>query len=160
MNFLSFSGVVTSISDFNVAAEHAGCFKLMAVNDGHGSTVNFIVEPTTYFVDHAMVVAGDRVTGFYDADAPVPLIYPPQYRSLVMAKDSPYRNVKVSFFNEDYVSGDGQLKLNFSPTTQLLLENGQAFTRSPANRNLIVVYGATTRSIPAQTTPFQIIVMC
>ena len=28
------------------------------------------------------------------------------------------------------------------------------------NRNLIVIYGATTKSIPAQTTPYKIIVMC
>lgn len=161
MNFLSFSGIVTSISDFNMTStENAGCFKLMAVDDGRGSSVNFIVDPTTYFVDHAMVRIGDRVTGFYDADAPVPLIYPPQYRALVMSIDSSYRNVKVAFFNERLESSDGQLKLNISPYTQLLLENGQAFTRIPANRNLIVVYGATTRSIPAQTTPFQIIVMC
>ena len=160
MNFLSFGGIVTSISDFNIMSSDAGCFKLMAVDDGRGSSVNFVVEPDTYFVDHAMVRVGDRVTGFYDADAPVPLIYPPQYRALVMAIDSPSRNVKVAFFNEGLVSSDGQLKLNLSPSTHLLLENGQAFTRSPANRNLIVVYGASTRSIPAQTTPFQIIVMC
>ena len=100
------------------------------------------------------------VTGFYDADAPVPLIFPPQYRAIVMTIDSPYQSVKVDFFNRQLESSDGSLKLNISPSTQILLENGQLFNRNPANRNLIVVYGATTRSIPAQTTPYQIIVMC
>ena len=52
------------------------------------------------------------------------------------------------------------LKLNISPNTLILLENGQAFTGKISNRNLIVVYGATTRSIPAQATPYKIIVMC
>ena len=68
--------------------------------------------------------------------------------------------MKVSFFNSQLLSSDGSLRLNIAPSTQILLENGQLFNRNPANRNLIVVYGATTRSIPAQTTPSQIIVMC
>ena len=35
-----------------------------------------------------MVTLGDMVTGFYDANAPVPLIFPPQFRAIVMAKDT------------------------------------------------------------------------
>jgi hypothetical protein len=68
--------------------------------------------------------------------------------------------VKVDFFNYQLVSSDGSLRLNISPDTRILLENGQLFNRNPANRYLVVVYSATTRSIPAQTTPSQIIVMC
>jgi hypothetical protein len=56
-----------------------------------------------------MVVVGDRITGFYDANAPVPFIFPPQYRALVMAKDNPYQNVKVDYFNSQFVSNDGSL---------------------------------------------------
>lgn len=162
MNFLSFSGTVTGISDFWVGPtdEDGGCYQLFEVDNGYGDIVNFVVEPSTYFVDHAMVMVGDPVIGFYDADAPAPLIYPPQYRAVVMAVNTPYQNVKVSFFNRQLLSSDGSLKLNISSNTRVLLENGQAFNRNPANRNLIVVYGATTRSIPAQTTPSQIIVMC
>lgn len=150
------------ISDFSIGqnGESAGCYKLFSVDNGHGNEVNFVVQPTTYFVDHVMVVVGDRITGFHDANAPVPLIYPPQYRALVMAKDNPYQNVKVSYFNSQLLSSDGMLKLNISPNTLILLENGQSFSGNVANRDLIVVYGATTRSIPAQTTPFKIIVMC
>ncbi|MFK2825989.1 hypothetical protein QYG89_09975 [Bacillus sp. B190/17] len=162
MNFQPFSGIVTMISDFAIGSnnEGAGCYKLMSVDNGRGSLVNFVVEPTTYFVDHVMIEAGDRVTGFYDADAAVPLIFPPQFRAIVMAKNTPYQNVKVDYFNSRLESSDGQLKLNISPYTQMLLQNGQAFTNNPANRNLIVIYGPSTRSIPAQTTPYKIIVMC
>ena len=103
---------------------------------------------------------GDMVTGFYDANAAVPLIFPPQFRAIVMAKDELYQNVKVDYFNDQLVSSDNNLKLNIAPWTKILLENWQAFTKNPANRNLIVVYGATTRSIPAQTSPYKIIVMC
>ena len=140
--------------------ESAGCYKLISVDDGFGTIVNFVVSPTTYFVDHVMVVEGDRITGYYDANAAVPLIFPPQFRALVMAKATSYQNVKVDFFNSQLESIDGKLKLNLSPYTQILLENGQAFTGNLTNRNLIVIFGATTKSIPAQTTPYKIIVMC
>lgn len=132
----------------------------MSVFDGTGRQVNFVIEPRTYFVDQAMVGIGDQVTGYYDADAPVPMIYPPQYRALVMVKETGSQMVKVDFFNSQLISSDGMLKLNLSPGIPILLENGQMFTKSPANRNLIVVYGPATFSIPAQTTPYRIIVLC
>ncbi|MEH7300050.1 hypothetical protein [Neobacillus drentensis] len=162
INFYSFHGIVTMISDFFTGqnGEGEGCYQLMSVENEVGATVNFVVSPTTYFVDHAMVAVGDRVTGYYDGNAPLPLIYPPQYRALVMVKDSPYQNVKVSFFDRQLVSSDGQLQLNLSPYTQIVLTNGQLFSKSPANRDLIVIYGPVTKSIPAQTTPYRISVMC
>ncbi|WP_075619104.1 hypothetical protein [Paenisporosarcina indica] len=160
--FQSFQGTITMISDFPISTngEDEGCYTLLSVDNGMGASVNFVVAPTTYFVDHVMVSVGDRVTGYYDGNAPVPLIYPPQYRALVMVKDNPNQNVKVDYFNSQLESRDGQLKLNLSPFTPIVLINGQAFTRNPANRNLIVIYGPTTRSIPAQTTPYEIIVWC
>ncbi|RFU69436.1 hypothetical protein D0469_09445 [Peribacillus saganii] len=162
INFNSFRGTVTTISDFMISAddENGGCYKLFTVENGSGGMVNFVVAPSTYFVDNAMISVGDRVTGYYDANAPVPLIYPPQYRALVMVKDNPYQNVKVDYFNNQLVSSDGMLKLNLSSNTLIVLPNGQAFSRIPANRNLIVIYGPSTKSIPAQTTPYKIIVMC
>lgn len=160
-NFKAFKGTVTMIDDFSIGQNNeAGCYKLIAVENENGTLVNFVVAPTTYFVDHVRVAVGDRITGFYDANALVPLIFPPQFRALVMAKDTPNQNVKVAFFNSNLESSDGTLRLNISPHTQILLENGQAFTGSIANRNLIVAYGVTTRSIPAQTTPDKVIVMC
>jgi hypothetical protein len=161
VNFQPFSGTITMISDFMTGAnEEIGCNKLISVDNGYGTLVNFVVTPNTYFIDHVMVVAGDRVTGFYDADAPVPLIFPPQFRAIVMAKDVPYQNVKVDYFNSQLESSDGKLRLNIAPATQIVLKNGQAFTGNLTNRNLIVVYGPTTMSIPAQTTPYKIVVMC
>ncbi|MCK1996625.1 hypothetical protein MPH47_05105 [Psychrobacillus psychrodurans] len=162
VNFQAFHGTVTMISDFMTGSngEGEGCYTLMSVDNGNGTSVNFVVSPTTYFVDHVMIVVGDRVTGYYDANAPVPLIYPPQYRALIIAKENPNQNVKVDYFNSQFESSDGQLKLNISPYTPILFTNGQAYTRNPANRNLIVIYGPTTRSIPAQTTPYEIIVWC
>ncbi len=161
IKFQAFNGTVTMIDDFSIGQNNeVGCYKLISVDDGYGATVNFVVAPTTYFVDHVMVTVGDRVSGYYDANAPVPLIYPPQFQALVMARDTAYQTIKVDHFNRQLESSDGTLRLNIGPHTRILLENGQAFTASIGDRNLIVVYGATTRSIPAQTTPTSIIVMC
>jgi hypothetical protein len=161
VKFQEFSGFVTKIDDFSIGQNNeVGCYKLFSVDNGYGNVVNFVIEPTTYFVDHVKVSVGDRVTGFYDANAPAVLIFPPQFSAIVMCKDSPNRRVKVDYFNRRLESSDGTLKLNLSPMTKIVLENGQAFTGNVARRNLIVVYGATTRSIPAQATPSKIIVMC
>lgn len=162
INFKSFHGTVTMISDFMIGQNDAGegCYKLISVEDGFGALVNFVVSPNTYFVDHVMVTVGDKLTGYYDGNAPVPLIYPPQFRALIMVKDHPYQNVKVDYFNSHMVSSDGQLRLNISPYTPIVLTNGQALSSNPANRNLIVIYGPTTKSIPAQTTPYKIIAWC
>ena len=159
-NFYSFSGTVTMISEFFTGQNGEGCTQLFTLENEEGLIVNFVVSPSTYFVDHEMVMVGDRVTGYYDGDLPAILIYPPQYQAIVMVKDNPNQNVKVDYFNNQLVSSDGQLLLHLSPYTQLLLTNGQRFSRYPGNRDLIVFYGPSTRSIPAQTTPYRIIVLC
>lgn len=160
-NFQYFSGTIREITDFWTGNEQTtGCYKFMSLQDEDGNIVNFIVAPNTYFVDHATMSMGDAAIGFYDADLPVALIFPPQYQAVVMARASLYYNVKVDYFDTNLVSGDGMLRLNLSPSTRILLENNQSFTGNPANRNLIVLYSASTRSIPAQTTPHTIIVMC
>jgi hypothetical protein len=159
--FGSFAGTVTSISDF-FGGSHipSECYKLMTVQNTDGSIVNFEIAPTTYFIDHIIISVGDPVIGYYDANAPAIMIYPPQYQAVVISKLSQNLNVKVDYFNTQLLSSDGTLKLLLSPFTLILQENGQLFTSSPANHNLIVEYGAATRSIPAQTVPYRIIVLC
>lgn len=160
INFFSFSGFVSVIQEFSFGNESAGCDKFMTVTDRSGNIVNFVVSPDTYFTDQDIVRVGDFVTGYYDGNAPAILIYPPQYPALIVVKYNPNENVKVAYFNNQLVSNDGQLKLNIAPTTLIMLRNGQPFTGNPAHRNLIVFYGPSTRSIPAQTTPTKIIVWC
>lgn len=160
-NFKSFTGTITEITDqFTNNPDNIGCNKLISVEYTDESMINFVVTPTTYFVGHVMVNVGDRVTGFYDGDLPAILIYPPQLTAVVMTKYQENLNVKVDRFDSSLTSSDNQLKLNIAPSTKILLENGQSFTNNIENRNLIVVYGPSTRSIPAQTTPYQIVVMC
>lgn len=159
--FQSFTGRIVMIDNFGLDTSNSdyGCYILVTVRNGTGVVVNFIVEPDTYFVDQYMMRIGDVIIGFYDGDVPVPLIYPPQYRAVVIAESS-MNTVKVDYFNEQLISSDGQLKINIAPATTILLENGQQFTSLLMNRYLIVSYRSSTKSIPAQTTPSEIVVMC
>lgn len=162
INIKSFAGTIIMIQDM-VTEQHQkddGCYKLMAIESDDGELVHYVVSPATYVLGHVSLAIGDKVTGYYDGNAPAPLIFPPQYQAIVMAKDHPEQHVKVDYFNADFVSSDGQLALNLSPATQVVLTNGQTFTGNFADRNLIVIYGPATKSIPAWTTPYQIIVLC
>ena len=160
-NYVAFSGVVTEINDFSINDPHQmGCYKTYSIDDGHGNVVNFIVAPTTYFLNQEIVSIGDTVTGFYGANEPAPLIFPPQFNALLMCKVPMGEFVTVEQFDPNLVNREGTLQLNVNPDTPIFLQNGQPFTGSLANRELLVVYSATTRSIPAQTTPSQIVVIC
>jgi hypothetical protein len=162
IKFAPFSGTVTRIEDFYTSQDDAsaGCYKFMAVENIDRGPVNFVISPETYFLDHELVEVGDEVTGFYNANAPAILIYPPQYPAIVMVKNTVYENVTVDYFNNQLLSSDENLKLNIAPFTEVILRNDQLFNGYPTNKNLIVVYGPTTMSIPAQTTPFKIVVLC
>ncbi|MHC1682680.1 MAG: hypothetical protein AB6733_07000 [Clostridiaceae bacterium] len=162
IKFAPVSGTVTRIEDFSISENDAsaGCYKLMSLETIDGGPVNFVISPETYFVNHEMIEVGDKVTGFFNVNAPVPLIYPPQYSAIVISKDTASQNVTVDFFNNQLLSSDGNLKLNIAPSTEIILRNDQPFNKCPVNKYLIVLYGPTTKSIPAQTTPYKIIVLC
>ena len=162
INFKSFTGRVTSVDDFPMYPpnDNFGCYKFISVQNDAGTVVNFVAGPDTFFLYQEKIKVGDQITGYYDGDAATILIYPPQYRALVIVKENPYSQVKVSYFNEQLISSDGSLQLNIGPDTQMQLTNGQDFKQNPARRNLIVVYGAATKSIPAQTTAYEIIIFC
>jgi len=98
------------------------------------------------------------------------MIYPPQYSIEIIAPVLEGINIKADKFDNDLLSYDKNLKLNISEDTEILWENGTTINwiKQPtiseletvlANRQLIVLYSFTTKSIPAQTTPSKIIVL-
>lgn len=154
-------GTITEMTPMTAnGSRNSGCMQMMTIEGMDGSIVNFIVSPGTYVLDCVTLFEGMPIVAFYDADLPVPLIYPPQYRAEVVAYMANGSNIAVGYFDRNLTSDVLALKLNIGVNTQVVTMNCQTFTGSPAGRNLIVVYGASTRSIPAQTTPDRIIVMC
>ena len=153
--FNSFTGVVKQIDDF--PGIKGG--KIIAVENTEGLPAHIIISDNTYIVDNQKITLGTTITGYYDATAPMILIYPPQYNAEVVVVEPYKHSLKVDRFDQDLLSADGLLKLNISKDTKILSQNGKPFKGELANRKLVVFYDFTTKSIPAQTSPLKIVVL-
>ena len=155
-SFSSFTGTVKEITDF----EGVKGSKFVLVENQDGNQANLIISSSTYVVNNEKIDIGSVITGFYDADAPMLMIYPPQYNiEVVNVAGSKVQCIKVDRFDKDLVSSDNMLKLNISKETEIISQDGEAFEGELANRYLVVLYGISTKSIPAQTNPDKIVVL-
>ena len=111
-------------------------------------------------MDFTTLNTGMMCTFWYRTDAPAPLIYPPQYNASVVAEELNGRMIDVGYYNNALVNEDQTLQLNMDNSVELRTTNNQYFQGNPANHNLVVIYENSTRSIPAQTTPRRVIVLC
>ncbi len=137
-----------------------GCIIFVSLEDENGNNVMFVVTPATYAVDFDTFSVGMRCTFWYDADAPMPLIYPPQYNAVAGAREKNGRMVSVGFFGTSLVNEEQTLQLNMDAGVEVRTTNNQYYQGSPANHKLVVTYETSTRSIPAQTTPTKVVVLC
>lgn len=153
--FVPVTGVIQEIAPF----QNQCCNQLITLRTSD-NVVNFILNADTYVVDNMQLRPGMRVTAFYDENLPVPLVYPPRYQAALIARTGANENVMADFFDRNLNAVNHSLKLNPSSSTQVITANGQRFSCRPGGHYLIVFYGATTRSLPPQTTPRKIIVLC
>lgn len=159
--FYAVEGIIVSIEPFARGFGATDCQMFVAVEDNDGNTVNFVVSPTTYVADFVTLREGMQATFYYRTDAPVPLIYPPQYTAVVvipMQRNGQF--VMVGYFNSALINEEQTLQINLNNRVQMLTTNNQRFLGNPANHSLVVFYETSTRSIPAQTTPERIVVLC
>lgn len=83
-----------------------------------------------------------EIIAFYGKNTPMTMSIPGQLTpEVIVIKDNDSLTAKVDEFDEELVSSDNTLKLN--------LENVDKY----ANKKLLVMYGISTKSIPAQTSP-------
>ncbi len=154
--FYSFKGVVKEIRDFK-GRDGA---KFVSVENEDGLPANIIVSDDTYIINDGDITVGSTIVGYYDANAPMIMIYPPQYNARVIYIDEgKAENIKVEKFDNNLVSVDNFLKLNISDETEIVTEMGKSVEGDIGNQKLIVIYGAATKSIPAQTNPYKIILL-
>lgn len=158
MNFEHLISVTGTITDITI--QEGDCCSQNISMEVEGQPVNMILNADTLVVDSMRLMPGMRIAAFYDAMQPVPLIYPPQYRAMLITVLRQEEDVSLSWFDETMTAYDQSLKLNLHPCTSLWTLNGQAYQCSPANHYLLVYYSATTRSIPPQTSPSRVIVLC
>lgn len=110
----------------------------------------FKLSENTYIANADIVKEGDEITGYMPANKPMILIYPPQYTpEVIVVKNDKAETVHVDFFDENYVSSDGSLKLNPETVKQVKYQNGLDFYGDLKELRLVVTYTASTRSIPA-----------
>lgn len=159
--FGSVTGTIVDMVPTRIGNRRAnGCMIFVTLEDTDGNTVNFVMTPSTYVVDFETLSVGMMCTFWYVADAPMPLIYPPQYNAVVAAQEINGRMIDVSYYNMSMVNEEQTLQLNMDGSVDVRTTNNQYFQGSPANHNLVVIYDNSTRSIPAQTTPRLVVVLC
>lgn len=159
--FGSVKGTIVDMTPTRMGNRRAnGCVIFVTVEDMDGNTVNFILTPTTYVVDFETLSVGMMCTFWYAMDAPVPLIYPPQYNAVVAAREKNGRMVNVGHYDSSLINENQTLQLKLDGSVDVRTTNNQYFQGNPGNHDLVVTYGNSTRSIPAQTTPFGIVVLC
>lgn len=154
-NLVPINGVVQNITPIRDNC----CEQIVSVRSSDGIS-NFIIGPDTYVINEVRIRPGMNVTAFYDASLPIPLIFPPQYRAVFIGRRNPSETIYAGYFGSDLTAEDNSLKLNINRGTEIVTSNGQRYSCSPGDRTLIVYYTTTTRSIPPQTTPRKIIVLC
>lgn len=158
-SYLSVSGIITQIQPAGSGSADYGCTLTMAVQTNYQENVVFTVNGDTYVVDQTPLSTGMQATFFYDKDAPVPLIYPPQYKAVAAAPSSDRQYYLGEFYNH-LLSRDQTIQINPDIPLKLSLPNGQLFTGSIAGKTVLVEYTSSTRSIPPIVSPTRIIVFC
>ena len=160
-SFVSISGEVTEIrtvgdTDFiRIAFER---------DDENGlGYFDFRLDMNTFVLGDE-ISEGDVITGFYNANAPVIMIYPPQHLAYVLVnrvEDLPF--VFVGRFNDEWISFDGERYLVFGDDVEIVFQGGDAFTGEIdelIGRMLVVEYYRAGRDInPTTTFPERITVL-
>lgn len=159
--FASVSGmIVDMVSERTEDGRPEACILYFTVEDDNGNITNFMVTPRTFVMDFQPLTMGTRCTFWYRLDAPAVLIYPPRYTAVAAAPVRNDRMVDLSFYNDALVNEEQTLQLRLDNSVELRTANNQYYQGNPANHNLLVSYTTSTRSIPAQTTPEKVYVLC
>lgn len=153
--FIPVSGVIE-----NVTSDPSDCCRFTVTLRSQDIITNIIITADTYVIKEIRLRRGLYVTAFYDSSVPVPLIYPAQYEAVVIGQHRPNEFMAFGYYDENLTAADNSLQLNLGITTSITTCNGQTYACSPAGKLLIVYYSVTTFSLPPQTTPHKIIVMC
>lgn len=164
--YINFEGKITEINH----GDNTFSIKVMSdEKDPYNGMVFHINEKvvllndeTKDFVSKDTLKKGDLVSGYYGKDTIMALSMPPQLSpDVIIVKESKEPSfIKVDKFNKELVSSDNQLKINQSEDTIIVDKDGNKVEKENiVDKDLIVFYTISTRSIPAQTTPEKIVVM-
>ncbi len=162
-NFMKATGVIKEIEK-----EEAG-IRVTIENEDEMITILRINDDsllfnsgTTKSLKQADLKKGATIAAYYDKNKPMILIYPTTVTpEIVIVNDEKvFGEVKISQFDREFFSLDGELKLNIGEDTLLFNQQGKAIElKELKGKELMVFYSITTRSLPPQTPPTKIIAL-
>ncbi|MFJ7891113.1 stalk domain-containing protein [Lysinibacillus xylanilyticus] len=134
------------------------------VKNGEQTNILEITKDTLVFDNTGKKVElkeGDKIVAYTFANKPQKLIYPPQFNpDVVIVETKEAGFVEVDYFFENLTNTYEMLKLNIGENTELLNTKGEKVSaKDLKEKNLVVFYTVSTKSIPAQTTPSKVIVL-
>ncbi|WP_153733417.1 stalk domain-containing protein [Sporosarcina obsidiansis] len=156
-SFVQVGGTIEGVESLDHAT-------LYSIKNGEETNVLAVTKDTLIFDNTGKQVElkkGDKVVGYTDADKPMIMIYPPQYSpDVVIVETEKMGSVAVGNFDEELLNKDLKLQLHVDEKTDLSSVSGKNVkVEDLADKDLLVFYTVTTRSIPAQTTPEKVVVL-
>lgn len=162
-NYMKFTGVIQEVEkdgkETRLTLENdKGLIMILRIND---NTLKFN-SGTTKRLNLENLKKGLTLEAYYDKNKPMILIYPATVTpEIVILKDEKvHGEVKIAKFDKKFSSLDNELKLTITKDTILLNQQGKKINEIDLHdKELAIFYSATTKSIPAQTTPTKIIAL-
>ncbi len=146
-----------------------GTYTITIKNEDMGMV--FTVNPSVFILDQKTkkyaqieeIHVGSKITAILNKNAPMTLSLPPITNGAVgflLNSDAGFSD--LSIYNEALINKENTLALNSSESTLIFSENGakRRYTADDLkNKECLVLYTASTRSIPAQTTPELVMIL-
>ncbi|MGB5823759.1 MAG: stalk domain-containing protein [Proteocatella sp.] len=147
VKYISSQGEVTEVADNKITVKQDGSIKVFNLE-----TI-IIGTKDGEIIAGSKIEAGDKVTALYTSNTPMTASEPGQLTPMMIILHNGDASLKIDRFDKNLVSSDGSLRLVVDEDTKIeALKTKNILTPEDLkDRDLVVMYGATTRSIPAQT---------
>lgn len=138
--------------------------------DDQNNTVNLKITDDTLVYDNlgnkkalSDLTDGSKITVFTGSYEPTPLILPVQYTAnVIIINGDKEGNVNADTYladEEGYTNAANTLNIAAADDTKIVDKNEKEYKGDLDKNDLIIFYGASTKSIPAQTTPTKVVVL-
>lgn len=138
--------------------------------DDQNNTVNLKITDDTLVYDNlgnkkalSDLTDGSKITVFTGSYEPTPLILPVQYTAnVIIINGDKEGNVNADTYladEEGYTNAANTLNIAAADDTKIVDKEEKEYKGDLDKNDLIVFYGASTKSIPAQTTPTKVVVL-
>ena len=148
--FASFSGKVITVIEESTP--------LVMLENSAGVQTGFMITAETYVNDDVVLAEGSNITFYYNPSGIAPAIYPPRYYAEVVTAELGTQSFYFGVFNQDLINTNNSLKIIGTQASQIITTYGSPYTETINNKLLLVYYTKATFSIPAQITPYKIVV--